>query len=103
MVDVVRIMDERVGSEDRKHILGGEFVVIDSNLGAVVGEKDGAVESISSNEGRTTQVWVNVRGGMRMFAAYFWHMEGWAPRHEAILGGGAEESQGHKTSMAGSM
>ena len=25
------------------------------------------------------------RGGMRIFAAYFWHTEGWTPRNEAIL------------------
>ena len=35
--------------------------------------------------GRTAQVWVNVRGGVRMFAAYFWLTEGWTPRSEAIL------------------
>ena len=41
--------------------------------------------SIPGNEGRNAQVWVNVRGGMRMFAAYFWHSEGWSPRNKAIL------------------
>ena len=55
------------------------FVAVDSNLGAVAGEKDGAVTSIPDNEG------VNVRGGMNIFAAHFWHAEGWTPRKEAIL------------------
>ena len=41
--------------------------------------------SIPGNEGRIAQAWVNVRAGMRMFAAYFWHTEGWSPRTEAIL------------------
>ena len=60
-------------------------MAVDSNLGAVVGEKEGAVMSIPGNEGRIVQVWVKVRGGMRMFAAYFWHTNRWSPRNEAIL------------------
>ena len=54
---------------------GGVFCAIDSNLGAVVEEKEGAVTSIPGNEGGIAQAWVNVRGGMRFFAAYFWHTE----------------------------
>ena len=57
----------------------------DSNLGTVVGEGNGAVASIPGNEGRLTQAEVNVRGGMRVFAGYFWHSEGWTPRNEALL------------------
>ena len=53
----------RAGSEDQKHSSGGVFVAVDSNLGAVIGEKEGAVMSIPGNEGRVAQVWVNVRGG----------------------------------------
>ena len=34
-----RITDERAGSEDRKHTSGGVLMAVDSNLGAVVGEK----------------------------------------------------------------
>ena len=83
--DAARIMDERAGSEDQKHTSGGVFVAVDSSLGAVVGEKEGAVMSIPGNERRIAQVWVNVRGGMQMFAANFWHTEGWSPRHEANL------------------
>ena len=83
--DAARITDERADSQDQKHTSGGVFVAVDSNLGAVVGEKEGAVMSILGNEGRIARVWVNVRGGMRMFAAYFWHTEGWSPRNEAIL------------------
>ena len=54
----------------KKRTSGRVFVAVDSNLGAVVGEKEGAVVSIPGNEGRVVQVWVNARGGMRMFAAY---------------------------------
>ena len=54
-------------------------------MGAVVGEEEGAVASIPGNEGRITQAWENVRGGVRVFAVYFWHSEGWTPRNEALL------------------
>ena len=40
------------GDDDRKHTSGGVFVAIDSNLGAVVGAEEGAIESIPGNEGR---------------------------------------------------
>ena len=39
--------------------------------------------SIPGNEGRITQVWVNVRGGMRFFRCTSRHSEGWTPRNEA--------------------
>ena len=74
--DAARITDERVSSEDQKQTSGGVFVAVDSNLGAVVGGEEGTVTSIPGNEGRIAHVWVHVRGGMRMFAAYFWHTEG---------------------------
>ena len=38
-----RITDERAGSEDQKQTSGGVLVAVNSNLGAVVGEKEGAV------------------------------------------------------------
>ena len=50
-------------------------MAVDSNLGALVGEKEGAVVSIPGKQGRIAQVWVNVRGGMRMFVAHIWHTE----------------------------
>ena len=59
--DAERITDDRASSEDRKHTSGGVFVAVDSNLGAVVGAEEGAIHSISSNEGR----WVNVREGLQ--------------------------------------
>ena len=37
--DAARITYETAGSEDRKHTLNGVFVAVDSNLGAVVGER----------------------------------------------------------------
>ena len=40
--------------------------------------------SILGNEGRAEE-WVNVRGGMLVFAVYFWHSDGWPPRHEALM------------------
>ena len=41
--------------EDRKHKSGGVFVAIDSNLGAVSGQEEGAVTSIPGNEERIAQ------------------------------------------------
>ena len=65
--DAARLTDERGGSEDQKSNQE-EFFAVNSNLGAVVGEKEGAITSIPGNGGRITQAWVNVRGGMRAFA-----------------------------------
>ena len=83
--DAARITDERASSEDNWHMSVRVFVAVDSNLGVVVGETERAVASIPGNEGRITQVWVNVRGGKRAFSVYFWHSEGWTPRNEALL------------------
>ena len=38
-----RITDKRGGSEDQKHTSRGVCAAVGSNLGAVVGEKEGAV------------------------------------------------------------
>ena len=50
-----RITEETAGDEDRKHTSGGVVVAIDSNLGAVMGAEEGAIESIPGNEGRFAQ------------------------------------------------
>ena len=83
--DAARITNEKASSEDHKHTSRGVFVAVDSNLGTVVGEEEGAVASIPGNEGRITEAWVNARGGMRVFSENFWHSEGWIPRNEALL------------------
>ena len=80
-----RINEETTGSEDQKRSSGGVFVAIDSNLGAVVEEEEGAIESIPGNEGRIAQAWVNVGGGLRIFSVHFWHSERWTPRNEALV------------------
>ena len=91
--DAARITDETARSEDREHTSGGVFVAVDSNLGTVVGEREGAVASI--------QAWVNVRGGMQVFSVYFWHSEGWTPRNEACWR--QCQSEPDQTSVAGGM
>ena len=53
--DAARITDENAGTEDRKHTSGGVFVAVDSNLWAVVGAEEGAIDSIPGNEGRIAQ------------------------------------------------
>ena len=83
--DAARNTDERASGEDRKHTPGGFLVAVYSNLGAVVGAEEGAIDSISGNEGRIAQAWVRVRGGFRVFSVYFSYSEGWTPRNEALL------------------
>ena len=99
--DAARITDETAGSEDRKYTSGGVSIAVDSNLSAVVGE-EGAVASIPGNDGRITQAWVNVRGGVRVFSVYFWHSEGWTRRKRSSAGGSVEASQvtGHSWLVA---
>ena len=98
--DAARITDERASSEDRKHTSGGVFVAVDSNLGAVVDAEEGAIDSISSNEGRIAEAWVNVRGGLRVFSVCFWHSEGWTPSNEALFEAVVKAS---KTPVVGSV
>ena len=74
--EATRITDESAGSEDRKHTSGGVFVAINSNLGAVI-DKEGV--------GKIDRVWVNARGGMRVFAVHFWHSVRWTSRNEAMM------------------
>ena len=44
---------KNASGEDRKHTSGGVFVAVDSNVGAVVGAEEGAIDSISGNEGKS--------------------------------------------------
>ena len=83
--DAPTITDENASSEDRRHTSGAVFVAVDSNLGAVIGKEEGAVESIPGNDGRIAQAWVNVRGGMQVFPVQTRHSEGWDPRNEALF------------------
>lgn len=71
--DSAWITDEKASSEDRKYTSGGVIVAIESNLGAVCGKEEGAVESIPGNDGRIAQAWLDVR----IFSLYFWHSKGW--------------------------
>ena len=50
-----------------------------------MGAEEGTIESIPGHERRIAQAWVNVRGGLRIFWVYFWHLEGWTPRNEDIM------------------
>ena len=55
------------------------FVAEDWTLG-VTDKEEGPVTSIPGNEGRFDQAWVRARGGMLVFAVYFWHSEGWTSK-----------------------
>ena len=91
--DATRITNETTGSEDQKHTAGVLWQST-TTWEQFWGVEEGAIGSIPGNEGRIAQVRENVRGGMRMFAAYCWHTEGWSTRNEAMS---------HKASMADSM
>ena len=69
------------------------FVSVNSNLGAVVAAEERAIGSISGNEGRIAQAWVNVRGGVRVFSMCFWHSDGWTPRNELLLEAVVKQAQ----------
>ena len=71
---------KEASSKDRKHTSGGVFIAIDSNLGAVAGEKEGAIDLIPGNERIIVQAWENVKGGLRVFS-----VEGWSRTNEALL------------------
>ena len=45
--DAARNTDVNASSEDLKHTSGRVFVAVDSNMGAVVGTEERAIESIS--------------------------------------------------------
>ena len=90
-----RETDERASNEDLKHTSRGVFVAVDSNLGAVVGAEEGAIDSIPSNDGRIAQAWVIVRGGLRVFSVS-WHSEGRTPRN-----GSGKASRRHQKPVVG--
>ena len=45
----------------------------------------GKVEGLEENEGRIVQIWVNCKGGLQLFAVYFWYSEGWTTRNEVLM------------------
>ena len=61
------ITNDGAGSEDCKHTSGGVLVAIDSDVGSVIDEGEGAVMSVLRKDGRITQAGVKDRGGPRLF------------------------------------
>ena len=88
----MRMLAVRIASTRRE----GVFVAIDSNLGACIDKEEGAVNLIPGHGGRIAQTWVNVRGGMRVFAVYFWPSEGWTPRNDALMENSCEARENHQ-------
>ena len=99
--DAARITDERASSEDRKRTSGGVFVALDSNLGAVVGAEEGAIDS--GNEVRIAQAWVNVRGVFACFLGVLLALTQKAgpPRNETLLETVVKEAKSHQTPVVG--
>ena len=67
------ITNDGAGSEDCKHTSGGVLVAIDSDVGSVIDEGEGAVMSFLGNDGRITQAWVEDRRSACFFVVYSWH------------------------------
>ena len=65
--DAARVTEDSAGSEECNLSSGTVVKAIDSDLGAVIDKEQGA-----GHERRIAQAWVNVRGGMRVFAVYIW-------------------------------
>ena len=91
-----RITDERAGSFDRNHTSPGVFVAIDSNLGAVVGAEEGAID-VHPRKRRNNCTGVGkcaVEGCECLAAVHFWHTEGMVTkRMKPILDAVFEKSQ----------
>ena len=98
--DVAVITNDNAGREDCKHASSGVFVAINNDLGADTDKETSCVRILFGNEGRILQAWVIVRGGMRVFAVYFWYSEGWTPRNEGFMEAVVETDENRLTSVA---
>ena len=78
-------------------------MAVDSNLGTVVGEEEGAVASIPGNEGRITQAWVNVRGGMRVFFGVLLALRRLDLEEQSPAGGSCEANKNNQTPVVNSV
>ena len=47
-------------------------------------KEKGAVKTTPDNEGRFVPAWIDVKGGLQLFAICFSHSEGWSQRNEAL-------------------
>ena len=76
-------------SENREHTSGGVFVAGDSNLGAVIGKEEGAIESISGNDGRIARACLNERGGILVFPEFL-TLRRMDPEEWSLIGSGGK-------------
>ena len=74
-------------------------LLIDGALSPVVNKENGAVKTVPGNEGRIVRH--NVKGGLQVFAIYFWHSEDGrsATKHESC----ETADKANAVSMAGSL
>ena len=64
----------------------GVFVATENGLEVVVVLEEGRLcLFLGMRGGSPAQAWVNVKGGLRVFAVYFWHSEGWTLRYAALM------------------
>ena len=62
----------------------GVLVAYDSGIVWSTKDKEPLCLFLETKE-ESPEAWVSVRGGMRIFALYFWHSEELTPRHEALM------------------
>ena len=62
----------------------GVLVANDSGIVWSTKDKEPLCLFLETKE-ESPEAWVSVRGGMRIFALYFWHSEEWTPRYEALM------------------
>ena len=74
---------------------GEFFVAVDSNLGAVVGEKEAAVTSIPGKRVQNHPGLGKCAWRYESFCCILMAFGGMGPKKRSPLGGGAEESQNH--------
>ena len=82
--DAARNTNDNASSELQAHVgsrLCGQSAVIWEQ--SSIRKKELLCPSLG-NEGRA-EAWVNVRRGLQVFEVYFWHSDGWPPRHEALM------------------
>ena len=57
----------------------------DSDLGAMIDKEEGAVRSLLGKRSINRPSMGKMSEGLRVFALYSWHSEGWTPRNEALM------------------
>ena len=94
---LARVSDEEAGSTDAADTSRGVFVATLPQFGAVIGENVGVVCSTPGDEGRIVQAWVNIVGGLRVSAVFFWRSDVWTSRTKALIESAMTACENHES------